>query len=138
MQKIKKKEHDEILALHLTVEAERSKYNDLVADLNARIKIVVDEFHENHEGALLAMESNYQAAYNKLCSCIEVQTTSMSNYELERSDSWHDGAGVEYTEWRTDWECVGGDMEDYLDIGRFEGVEVLDSSVSELPKQSKG
>lgn len=138
MNKINKKDSDSLSALHGALESERTKYNDLVSDLNARIKAVVDEFNQEHEAQITSVDESYRSIKEQLFDLAKVQVDKMAGYIAERTEKWPSTeSGEKFLDWKDAWAEFNDDIDHDLDIGYFEGVDIPESEAVEMPSDKR-
>ena len=120
---------------HNALVADTEKYNNLVSDLNSRFQAVIDDFKNQHEAKLVALETDIQASTDTLEKLSSEQFEKMEAYISERSDKWHDtDSGTSFTEWKDDWGEFNSQITITPDFDCFNGMEISFDEAIEIPK----
>lgn len=134
MNKVSKKDYQEINRVHDSLELQRDKFNRLSLELHEKIQNVINSFVEEHENEIAVIGCEYELAQEQLGKLVVKQTEKMDGYLLERSDSWHDNdSGVVFNEWLDCWNDYATQIETNLETWIFEGSDLTRSEPNELP-----
>lgn len=135
MNKILKKPSEEISKNFKNLTEDTEKYNALIAELNAKIEAVVDEFREENESQLIGIETNILSYSELLEKHSNEQITLMESYMLDRSEKWHDSEScVGFTQWLGDWQEFNDLVTRTPDFDCFNGISVSYEELIQLPK----
>jgi hypothetical protein len=135
---INKKEAALIASLHAELEAGRDKYNALSVELNAKLFATLTKFKDDYESELIALELENTVITNKLSALTLIETEKMESYIDNRSDSWHDSdAGCDFINWYDEWVEFQSSIEDELDFGVFNGVDLWQSENVKKPSNNR-
>jgi hypothetical protein len=135
LKKISKNDAETLSKLNFELTAEHNKYNLLVADFNADILAVVEKFKAERESELIAIETNIESLSTALKNISVIQSDKMDDYISERSERWHDtDSGLNFTEWKEDWEEFGELVCIAPDYDFINGISVSYTDGVEMPK----
>jgi len=102
-------------------------------DLHAKVQAVINAFVEEHENEIVVISCEYESAQEKLAKLVVKQTEKMDRYSSERSDSWHDNAGVVFSDWLDNWTDYSRQIENELETWIFHGSDLIHSEPNNLP-----
>lgn len=119
MNKLSKKDEDQLHMLRGKIIAVKSEHDVLLAGLNSKIQSLVDEFNLSNELAMQDIKARYLDAANEFKQFSVGVVSKMESYAAARSDKWHDGeSGFNYHQWIEEWESISSDMDEveYVDL----------------------
>lgn len=119
MNKLSKKEEEQLHMLRGKIIAAKSEHDVLLAGLNSKIQSLVEEFNSSNELVMQDIKAKYIEAANEFKQFSVGVVSQMESYAKGRSDKWHDGeSGFNYQQWIEEWESIGSDMEEaeYVDL----------------------
>jgi len=135
VKQINKKDSAVLTDNHNDLIANTEKYNNLITELNSRIQAVFNEFVEQNESQLVGLETDIQSTADNLEKLSLAQVQKMEDYISERSEKWHDtDSGLNFTEWKDDWEEFANDVVRTPDFDCFSGIEIQLEEKLKIPK----
>ncbi|EMK6588076.1 hypothetical protein V9K25_004150, partial [Vibrio navarrensis] len=112
---------ERIIGLHDRMTSIKSKYNDLLNDLDSQIQNIVEAFNEKHSEELEQLQASHSEAAEELKGMISSQVDEMERYIQARSASWHDSeSSLNYLYWSELWQ----EFLDFLERAEYQEFDI--------------